>query len=188
MERTMKKQTFEILPVSPEERKHLIGLSYNEIGDVLQAKDSLSLISYLNSNSVKIAEVAIITLKYREDFWNIVEEVLNRKLLKNRLAKICFLSGVYYFGKTDLGIKTSISFLNDKSLDVVGYALWGIVFYNDVKYIELVAETQKKYSQETEIYSRFTKAIQALKQGNPFLYSPGFLDRENVWKLDKNLK
>ena len=69
----MKKQTFEILPVSPEERKHLIGLSYNEIGDVLQAKDSLSLISYLNSNSVKIAEMAIITLKYREDFWNIVE-------------------------------------------------------------------------------------------------------------------
>ena len=90
--------------------------------------------------------------------------------------------------KTDLGIKTSLSFLNDKSLDVVGYALWGIVFYNDVKYIELVAETQKKYSQETEIYSRFTKAIYALKQGNPFLYSPVFLDRENVWKLDKNLK
>ena len=45
----MKKQTFDILPVSPEERKHLIGLSYNEIGDVLQEKDSLSLISYLNS-------------------------------------------------------------------------------------------------------------------------------------------
>ena len=35
----MKKQTFEILPVSPEEKKHLIGLSYNEIGDILQAKD-----------------------------------------------------------------------------------------------------------------------------------------------------
>ena len=61
MERTMKKQTFEILPVSPEERKHLIGLSYNEIGDFLQEKDSLSLISYLNSNSVKIAEMAILT-------------------------------------------------------------------------------------------------------------------------------
>ena len=104
------------------------------------------------------------------------------------MAKICFLYGVYHFGKTDLGIKTSISFLNDKSLDVVEEALWGIVFYNDVKYIELVAETQKKYSQETEIYSSFTKAIQALKQGNPFLYSPGFLDREIVWKLDKNLK
>ena len=74
----MKKQTFEILP--QEERKHLIGLSYNEIGAVLQEKDSLSLISYLNSNSVKIAEMAIITLKYREDFWNIVEEVLNKKL------------------------------------------------------------------------------------------------------------
>ena len=57
----MKTQTFEILQVSPEERKRLIGLSYNEIGDVLQAKDSLSLISYLNSNSVKIAEMAIIT-------------------------------------------------------------------------------------------------------------------------------
>ena len=113
----MKKQTLEILPVSPEERKHLIGLSYNEIGDVLQAKDSLSLISYLNSNSVKIAEMAIITLKYREDFWNIVEEVLNRKLLKKRLAKICFLSGVYHFGKTDLGIKTSLSFLNAKSYE-----------------------------------------------------------------------
>ena len=184
----MKKQTFEILPVSPEERKHLIGLSYNEIGDVLQEKDSLSLISYLNSNSVKIAEMAIITLKYREDFWNIVEEVLDKKLLKNRLAKICFLSGVYHFGKTDLGIKTSISFLNDKSLDVVEEALWGIVFYNDVKYIELVAETQKKYSQETEIYSYFTKAIYALKQGNPFLYSSGFLDSENVWQLDENLR
>ena len=184
----MKKQTFEILPVSPEERKHLIGLSYNEIGDVLQEKDSLSLISYLNSNSVKIAERAIITLRCREDFWNIVEEVLNKKLLKNRLAKICFLSGVYHWGKTELGIKTSISFLNDKSLDVVEGALWGIVFYNDVKYIELVKKTQKKYSQETEIYSYFTKAIQALKQGNPFLFSSGFLDRENVWKLDKNLK
>ena len=183
----MKTQTFEILQVSPEERKRLIGLSYNEIGDVLQAKDSLSLISYLNSNSVKIAEMAIITLKYREDFWNIVEEVLNKKLLKNRLAKICFLSGVYHWGKTELGIKASISFLNDKSLDVVEEALWGIVFYNDVKYIKLIVETQKKYSQETEIYSRFTKAIQALKQGNPFLYSPGFLDRENVWKLDKNI-
>ena len=35
----MKKQTFEILPVSPEERKYLISLSYNEIGDILQAKD-----------------------------------------------------------------------------------------------------------------------------------------------------
>ena len=152
----MKKQTFEILPVSPEERKHLIGLSYNEIGDFLQEKDSLSLISYLNSNSVKIAEMAIITLKHREDFWTVVEEVLDKKLLKNRLAKICFLSGVYHWGKTELGIKASISFLNDKSLDVVEEALWGIVFYNDVKYIELVAETQKKYSQETEIYSRFT--------------------------------
>ncbi|MBR1967102.1 MAG: hypothetical protein IKA22_10890, partial [Lentisphaeria bacterium] len=63
----MKKQTFDILPVNPEERKYLIGLSYNEIGAVLQEKDSLSLISYLNSNSVKIAEMAIITLKYRED-------------------------------------------------------------------------------------------------------------------------
>ena len=73
----MKKQTFEILPVSPEERKHLIGLSYNEIGDVLQEKDSLSLISYLNSNSVKIAEMAIITLYHREDFWTVVEEVLD---------------------------------------------------------------------------------------------------------------
>ena len=186
----MKTQTFEILPVSPEERKHLIGLSYNEIGDVLQEKDSLSLISYLNSNSVKIAEMAIITLYHREDFWTVVEEVLDKNLLKNRLrlAKICFLSGGYHFGKTDLGIKTSISFLNDKSLEVVGYALWGIVFYNDVKYIELVAETQKKHSQKTEIYSRFTKAIQALKQGNPFLYSSGFSDPENVWKLDKNLK
>ena len=70
----------------------------------------------------------------------------------------------------------------------LGTLIWGIVFYNDVKYIELVKKTQKKYSQETEIYSYFTKAIQALKQGNPFLYSPGFLDRENVWKLDKNLK
>ena len=168
-----------------EERKHLIGLSYNEIGDFLQEKDSLSLISYLNSNSVKIAEMAIITLRCREDFWNIVEEVLNKKLLKNRLAKICFLSGVYHWGKTELGIKTSISFLNDKSLDVVEEALWGIVFYNDVKYIELVKKTQKKYSQETEIYSYFTKAIQALKQGNPFLFSSGFSDPENVWKLDK---
>ena len=83
-----------------------------------------------------------------------VEEVLNKKLLKNRLAKICFLSGVYHFGKTDLGIKTSLSFLNDKSLDVVGEALWGIIFYNDVKYVKLIVETQKKYSQETEIYSR----------------------------------
>ena len=174
--------------INLEERKHLIGLSYNEIGDFLQEKDSLSLISYLNSNSVKIAERAIITLRCREDFWNIVEEVLNKKLLKNRLAKICFLSGVYHWGKTELGIKTSISFLNDKSLDVVEEALWGIVFYNDVKYIELVKKTQKKYSQETEIYSYFTKAIQALTQGNPFLYSSGFLDRENVWKLDKNLK
>ena len=73
-------------------------------------------------------------------------------------------------------------------MDVVEEALWGIVFYNDVKYIELVAETQKKYSQETEIYSRFMKAIQALKQGNPFLYSSGFLDRENVWQLDENLR
>ena len=95
----MKKQTFEILPVSPEERKYLIGLSYNEIGDVLQEKDSLSLIPYLNSNSVKIAEMAIITLYHREDFWTVVEEVLDKKLLKNRLAKICFLNGVYQIGR-----------------------------------------------------------------------------------------
>ena len=59
----MKKQTFEILP--QEERKHLIGLSYNEIGDVPQAKDSLSLIPYLNSNSVKIAEMTIIALNHK---------------------------------------------------------------------------------------------------------------------------
>ena len=39
---------------------------------------------------------------------------------------------------------------------------------------------------QIEIYSRFTKAIQALKQVNPFFYCPEFLDRENVWKLDKN--
>ena len=115
------KQTFEILP--QEERKHLIGLSYNEIGDFLQEKDSLSLISYLNSNSVKIAEMAIITLNHREDFWTVVEEVLDKKLLKNRLAKICFLSGVYHFGKTDLGIKTFKDSKNGRHLTICIYKM-----------------------------------------------------------------
>lgn len=79
--------------------------------------------------------------------------------------------------------------VNSHSLYVEGIKVGAdlMIFLLLGKYIDLVAETQKKYSPGTKIYSRFTTAIQALKQGDPFLYSPGFVDCENAWNLDEKL-
>lgn len=173
--------------ITPEECKRLMNLSHEEIEQCLKDKKSLDLISYLNSNSVKIAEVSISILAKREDFCKIVEAVLEKKLLRNRLAKVCFTNTVQGCGKTEFGIKTSLSFLNDRNADVIGAALWGIVFYNDIKYLDLLIETQKKYPPSTKLYDRFSDAIFALKQGNPYLYSPYYCDEENKWQLDEKL-
>ena len=62
MKRTMKKQTFEILP--QEERKHLIGLSYNEIGDVMNKKLKAVILDGYTENPGDIS-------------WSVIEELVD---------------------------------------------------------------------------------------------------------------
>ena len=165
-------------------RKWLIKQSYEKIQEYMEQKDSIELIDYLNSHSAKIAGTAIGVLIRRTDFWNVVNEILTNNLLTDRLSKICFLNGVYVFGKKNPNtIKAALHFLYDKNKEVASQALFGIVFYNDPKYIPTVKECRDtSCSPGTEAYHDFSLALRALEEGKPSLYSPYFYDVDKVWE------
>lgn len=148
-------------------RKWLIKQSYEKIQEYLEQKDSIELIDYLNSHSAKIAGTAIGVLIRRTDFRNVVNEILANDLLTDRLSKICFLNGVYVFGKKNPdAIKAALHFLHDKNKEVASQALFGIVFYNDPKYIPTVKECRDtSCSPGTDAYHDFSLALRALEEG-----------------------
>lgn len=170
--------------IEQAERKQLIESSYEMIQKHLEQKDSFLLLEYLDSRSRKIAETASYIIRKRDDFWDVVSYALENKILKTQLSKICFLNTAYSFGKTSPNtIKVSLHFLHDRNKDVAFSALWGIVLNNEPEYIPLVKKWRDtSFQAGTQEYLEASRALEALEQRKPSIFSPYFRDSNNVWK------
>jgi hypothetical protein len=78
--------------------------------------------------------------------------------------------------------------VNDRSDKVLSCALFGLVFMRDLESLPLIEQAISAAKAGSFRKKRLQKAALALAEGNPYLYSPNFLDARNVFRLPKNLK
>ena len=111
-------------------------------------------------------------------------------LLTRRDAKMYMLHYVNVRGNqypTDLEFYMEL--LNDKSQDIVGEALYAVVFFNNPAVIPQLLEMRdtrwksvpKKSNQRFSMADYFSLSIAALKCGNPYIAYPFLKDCDNRW-------
>jgi len=169
-----------------EYAESLSSLDYEAIELQLDGLVEDQLILLLNAKSTKVGDTAADILWKRGCLDALMEAVfagtLNRKNGKMRALNILLMAGK---GNPN-SIEVYCTMLQDKSVDVVDSALFGLVFWQDKGHVRVIREARTHCKHDTKRIGLFDKAIEALTNEDPFIYSTGFHDLGDVWKLDKD--
>jgi hypothetical protein len=167
--------------------KSLCKLNYQKIEEQISHFDDDSLIELLNNRSRRVADTAFELLARRDgSALAMVHAVLSGRFT-HRDAKVRASNFLAWRGRAyPEALMAYLHLLDDKSEEVVGQALHGIVFFQDRKQLDTLARKRDALPEGNELRHEFEKAIKALNEQNPFLFSPGFHDAADVWGLDKN--
>jgi len=158
----------------------LAKLSYADIHRRLDHRPSDELLRLLDDRSVKVGDTAADLLATRQE-WEMVLDALVIGKLKTRNGKVRGLNLLKLRGRKLAGaINAYLLLIRDKHPDVVGCALFGIVFWNDRRNIKAVQSINN-----SRAHHLVGKAIAALRKGDPTIYSPYFFDEVGVWRKSR---
>ncbi|HEV7300132.1 MAG TPA: hypothetical protein VGN72_12255 [Tepidisphaeraceae bacterium] len=151
-------------------------LSSGDLADVLDCKSKL------------VGDTAADILASRDEAELLVRRLINDKVLtvlgRVRVTNILTSMGLSAPGAIDAYVHV----LDDRNDGVFSNGLFGIVF---MRRRDLIPELQKRLNQTRADSSRWemlTTAIDALAADDPSVFSPGFCDTTNVWRLDERRK
>lgn len=158
---------------------------YNAIDEELSSISSGELFSLLDSKSRKIGDTAAEILQRRKETALVLDALVHDRI-HTVLGRVRATNILNAFGlAVPEAINGYVHVLGDRSNDVVSNALFGIVF---MRRSDLLPELMKYLDAAATGSSRqklFSEAIDALKANDPFVFSPGFSDTGDVWRLNK---
>lgn len=167
--------------------KDLCRLSYQAIEARVQNLDSDWLIELINSRSRKLGVTASQVLGGRGKKANaaLINAVLAGRMT-HRDAKVVATNHLKALGRgCPKAVEAYLYMLDDRNEEVADNALFGIVFFLDKKYVPHLVQKRDARSKDSWLRGKLDKAIQALEEQNPFVFSPHVRFLKNVWKLDK---
>jgi len=151
-------------------------MTYNELHEQLKNRPSLELIGLLDERSIKVGDTAAGVLSMRDE-WEMILDAILTNALRTRNGKVRALNFLSQRGRRiPEAIHGYLHLINDSHKDVVSCALFGVVFWNNPRYLATVKEISAE-----KVQFLVKKAIAALENGNPYLYSPNFIDDAGVW-------
>ncbi|MBN2713631.1 MAG: hypothetical protein JXR97_14515 [Planctomycetes bacterium] len=160
------------------------GLGYEELETRLQSLSVTDLASLLNSPSVKIGDVAAGIMTKRNAFATVISCIMDGKISR-KIGKIRCLNILTGEGKKcHEAVAIYLYLLQDRSWEVVYSSLWALVFLQDKKNLTQIKELLSKLPEGSDKRKDVKRAILALEEQNPFIFSPNFHDRGNVWELN----
>lgn len=165
--------------------KELTKKSYSEIDASLSTLDHPELLELLDSRSIRVGNSAteILVARHQAD---LVIDALLASTVRTKLGRLRATHLLSCFGR---GVPRAASaylwLLDDPSIDVISNALFGLVFLLDTQNLPILKTARSKTLPGSPARRLFDNAIRALVKQDPFIYSSGFRDRTDVWKLDK---
>ena len=159
--------------------------NYKVIEEELETQSSEMLVALLDANSVKVADTAATLLRRRKEISLLIDACVNNRIRSARGRVRCMFvfdcSGI----ATPETVTAYLHLLGDRSADVVSEALFGLVFMRRRDLLPILREHLEHLPAGSPRCEDFSKAIRALEANDPSLFSPGFFDAGNVWRLDE---
>jgi len=168
--------------------ERLCRFGYQEIASNLAKRDlnGDSLIELLNHRSRKVGDTALGLLDRRRDGPPLVLQAVLSNRFTHKDAKVRATNLLAGRGRTFPEAMTAyLHLLGDRSAHVVYGALFGVVFFQDRAQLKNLECWRNVLSANAKVREKFDLAIRALREGNPFLFSPGFKDSNDVWGSDR---
>jgi hypothetical protein len=151
-------------------------LTYQQVEDLLSKKSDKELIDLIDDQSKMIGDTAA-ELLYHRNKKEIIRTALLEEKSKRKIGKIRLLNILLRYGKTyPEAIDAYLKFVSDINPEVVNTALFGIVFWQNRKYLNIL-----KCLDDIKSKDRINLAIKAIENGDPKIYSPYLKDKNGVW-------
>ncbi len=161
----------------------LMGLSYEVIDEALRMLPSGDLLDLLDSRSTKIGETAVMLLANRDEATLLIDALLGNRIHK-AIGRVMASNVLNWFGLAlPEATAARLHLLKDRSNSVVRNALFGIVFARRRDLLPTLRRHLEHLPPGSPRFEDFSEAIRALEADDPSLFSPGFLDAANVWRL-----
>lgn len=168
-----------------ELEKELAKNSYPEIEKVLPKLDTSDLLMLLDSRSIRVGDTATEVLVARRQTGLVIDALLAQRI-RTKLGRLRATHLLSRFGKdVPRAADAYVHLLDDRSADVISNALFGLVFLLDQQNLPTIKKARSKTQPGSAARSLFNKAVRALVKQDPFIYSSGYRDSKDVWKLDK---
>jgi len=164
--------------------KCLMRKNYQAIDEALRSLSPSDLLSLLDSKSIKIGDTAASLLNRRKETALLIDALLNDRI-RTALGRVRATNVLNWHGRAVPAATTAqIHCLDDRSDSVIRNALFGIVFLRRRDLIPKLKERLAVAERGSRRQLDFREAIKALEANDPLLFSPGFDDAGNVWRLD----
>lgn len=151
----------------------------------LEAFNDEDLLLLLESTSIPVGDNAAELLVNGRKTDLVIDAILKSRI-KTKLGQVRAANILSCLGRdVPRAADAYLFMLRHKSLDVISGGLFGLAFLQDKTYIGPIISARDKVERPDDVRACFDRAIEALSKGDPFIYSPHFWDRANVWKLSK---
>ncbi len=159
-------------------------MTYEKLEVELSPWSDQDLLEALDSRSIKIGDTAASLLSRRKRYPEVREAVLSGRIT-TKLGKIRSTNVLCRLGKSwERAKEVYLHLIWDKNAEVAGNATFPLVFWQDKSVIPAIREAVECAPPGSRIRGRFLTAIEALEKQDPFIYSDGFHDMWDTWKLD----
>jgi hypothetical protein len=166
------------------EEAALEGLDRNQILGEILSLSSEELVDLLDSRSSIAGDTAFEAICRKGLEADLVVQRLMSGRIKRKSGKVRALNFLLRFGlNAPEAIPVYLHMLNDPSEDVVGTALFGLVFFQDRKQIDRIMTWKRGIPKNSKLNELAAKAISALRNSNPREFSPHFRDGLGVWQI-----
>lgn len=156
-------------------------LDYQELDRRMSALASPLLVELLSTKWSKVGDTAAHLLA-RRGHHSLVSKALLEGTICSAKGRIRALFVLGQFGRACVDASRVYShLLDDRSDNVVGDALFGLVFLRDKSAIEVIDRYLAKEAKDSKRHELLSRARMALEADDPQIYSPGFWDDKGVW-------
>ena len=158
---------------------------YQAIDKELSSLPSAELVDLLESKSRKIGDTVAEIMRRRKETALVLDALLHDRFhTAPGKARATYI--LMAFGRAiPEAINGYVHVLGDRSNGVVSNALFGIVFMRRNDLLPNLREHLAKAPTGSPRHKLFGEAIDALEANDPSIFSPGFADTGNVWRLNE---
>jgi hypothetical protein len=141
------------------------------------------LVELVDSQSIKIGDTAADLLGSRNEAKLVIDALMSDRL-RTADGRVRATNTLHRFGRSvPESADAHVRLLGDRSDRVVRNALFGIVFMCRRDLLPKLKGDIASAPAGTTRHNDLRDAIVALEANDPFIFSPGFEDQYNVWRL-----